>query len=403
MSAILFNRDRAEQLEVPLVLLAHQSHYEMRGNGRRTIHEHLIWYVGDPGHPFCETVKRPGVVVDNMIEIFLLKRCRIHRGQDTLLVEPDRWELHAPRNWPSEGCQPWSEVSAELPKLKPGDIVELAYSLDNRWTTSRIPSDWVVSPLVVTGAPTLERHIIFSSDTIRNGRVDVIGQSVRPIRHYGGALTKTEFMIADLPAGPADPTSLETPRAYFTSHQNWTSLRRMLQRYFHWSISDGEKLLKELGHSIMETHRASRDRLKAVLEHVERHCKGIPVSLTASTYYPRNVQLSYGKGAADPMERALLVTALAGAAIMKVDVFLARGNVDDFRPDLPTPMQFDRVILRVLLAEEDRYALIDPLRPDLQEIEKETPDLLLMGIEDTWPGFYQIGPDGDLESVKVAP
>lgn len=400
--AIRFNRARAESLGAALVLLAHRSEYDMRGNGPRKLEEHWIWYVGDPDHPSCEIAARPRVLLDRTIEAFGLKRCRIYRGSDTLRFEEGRWQLHPPRGWPATGYDPWREAGAELPRLQRGDIIEIAYAVENHWSRTLYPSDWVVAPLLAVGAPTLERHIVVSHNPVINGRVKLVGDQTKLIRHYGGAKPTVELLTGNLPPGPADPTSLEAPRFLFTTHDDWSTVRKVLRRHFRSVIFAGERMFKAAGDSIGRAHRPSRERLQAVVRYIERRCQRIPRSITSSTYYPRMLLASYAQGATDPLERALSIAALASAATMKVEIFLGRDGAEGFVSDFPIPMQFDRVILRVLLADEDRHLLLDPWAPDIEEGARAGGgEMLLIGVEEEWPGIYGIGENGDLLPAQI--
>jgi hypothetical protein len=106
----------------------------------------------------------------------------------------------------------------------------------------------------------------------------------------------------------------------------------------------------------------------------------IPRALTSSTYYPRNAQVCHRLAAADRLEWSLLAAALASAAKVRVEVFLARDDLTGFDPAVPIPSQFDRVVLRALLAEEDRTILFDPWGGDLDAgLLQRAPLLLPLG------------------------
>jgi hypothetical protein len=203
-----------------------------------------------------------------------------------------------------------------------------------------------------------------------------------------------EVLTGHLPAAGGEPTALGAPRFVFTSNTAWAGVRRVLARHAASFLRSGERLFQALGDSLASAHPSSGQRLEAVLAHLSDRCRRIPLPLTASSYYPRNVRVCHTLGVADRLEFALLVGALAGAAKLTVEVFLARDGLADFDPGVPTPAQFDRVVLRVLLAEEDRTILIDPWTGSVAAGTLPACDLLLPCFEAEWD-FLRLEPGDD--------
>jgi hypothetical protein len=397
LRAIFFNKEKAANIGAPLVLMAHRTHCKILGNGPRETHEHRIWYIGDPTHPLCAAVREPGVLLNHTIESFGLKRCRIIRGLDTLRVATDEWKVTAPRGWPPEGYEPWIETHTELPELRRGDIVEISYSITNRWSRNRLPSDWELLPIRSPVAPTIERHIVITYNRALQGEVKVLGDTRRILRHHGGGEPKLELLTGNLPPDPADADSLNGARVLFTAGKSWHAVHGVLRDHCAVELNNGTRFLAEIGDSLMRTHRRSRERMRTIFDHIEQRCARIPRSLLSSEYYPRLLALAYEGRATDPLDRALLIAALARAATLKAEIFLGRSTREGFDPEFITPMQFDRVVLRFFVAEEDRHVLLDPWEPDLDRaLHAVSTDAVFLGIEQDWPGLYELDEHGQL-------
>jgi hypothetical protein len=399
LRAILFQRARAESLGVPLVLLSHETRCEMLGNGRRTIDEDWVWYIGDPRSPLCAPVEHPRLLLETGLESFGLRRCRIFRDRDTLRAETSGWSLGVPDGW---ACHPgggWSEARGELPALRRGDVVYVAYTIRNQWARDRLPSDWQVLPITQPGVPTFDRSILVPWVSLIEGQAKVIGDSTPLVRHWGEMNPLIELHTGDLPPGPADPTALGAPRILFTASGTWESLSLTLAQTYQVAMGQHEGALTVLGDSLARTYVPTRARLGALYDWVEKSWGRVPRSLTAGRYYPQWGPLLARSTCTDRLDRALLLAGGASAARLRVDVFLARpAGGEPFLPDLPTPYQFDRVLLQVALVDEDRSVLFDPWEPTLDAgIAAVTPGMLLLGVLESRPGFFEVKGDGTLQ------
>ncbi len=401
--AILFSRDRADALGAPLVLLAHRSDYTLAGNGPRVVKEHYLWYVGDPEDPACDVIAHPRVLLNTEIETFRLKICRIYRGDDTLRVEEGLWDLAPPRDWPATGNEPFFEAAARMPALARGDIVELAYAIDNRWNRWLYPTDWIRAPLREPRAPTLERHVRVQYNSAMRWRAKVLNDPAKLVRHIGLATPTLEVLTGDLPPGPPVPTAIDAPCFGFSGHETWAGVARAVGLPANRALAVGEEYFRDLGDSLATAHTNSRERLQAVLTLLGRRCALIPEPMTATIYQGRQPPSTFEGRSAKPLEFALLVGSLARAAHLRTELFLARPGRDGLVVELPQPMQFDRVALRVLLAEEDRVLLLDPTLGDLAACAGGIHEgMLLIGLLEDWLDFYEVGADGSLERVDIA-
>ena len=360
--AMLFTREELASGGEPLVLLGWQSIYEMNGNGRRTLQEHLVWYVGDADAPEIGQAIQPYRVLHNVeVELFGLQHCRIYRGNDTLRVESDQWSRATPPGWPPAGGRPWADAIGELPPLQDGDVLDIAYVLDNRWNQFFLPADWAVAPLSCPYALVVERLVRFQHARTMKSVIEIADHDAKLRHHYGGAIPTVEVHTGDIPRGPADPTALGAPRVYFTSSSGWEQVRDQCDLFYQMALEDAEILFRSVGDSLATAHSDTRGRIAAVIEYIDTHTTQLPRSLTSSPYFPRGPRAVVQLRATDAAERGLLIAALASAAHMKADLFLARCDKAGFLPGVPTALQFDRLGLRVLLLEEDRMIWLDPL------------------------------------------
>ena len=405
LRAVLFQRARAETLGVPLVLLCHETRCEMQGNGRRVIGEDWVWYVHDPESPLCDQVRHPRLLLESAAETFGLNHCRIFRDRDTLRAEKGAWNLAMPEGWPCADAGSWVEAAGTLPPLRHGDVVQISYIIHNRWDPGRLPEDWQLLPLTHPGIPTFDRSIQVPYYIGVNGRVKVIGDSTRLIEHWGEISPLIEMHTGNLPAGPEDPTAPGAPRLLFTSSPDWGAIVTSLGSSYRSTIEALEQAFATKGDSLVPVFPLTRARLADVLERIELDWPRIPRSLTAGGYFPQSLPNLARAACADRLDRALLVAGLAGAARLKVNVYLARGpHAEPFLPGFPIPQQFDRVLLRVLVAEEDRHLLLDPWEPTLEAATGAVPPgTLLLDLLGPKPGFLEVSDDGSLRPRSFEP
>jgi hypothetical protein len=396
--AILFQRARAESLGVPLVLLSHETRCEMLGNGRRTIDEDWVWYIGDPSSPLCAPVEHPRLLLETGVESFGLRRCRIFRDRDTLRAETGGWTLGVPEGWACNQGGAWAEARGELPTLRRGDVVHIGYTINNRWARDRLPSDWQVLPLTEPAAPTFDRSILVPWVALIEGNVKVIGDATPLVRHWGEGNPLIELHTGNLPAGPPDPSGLGAPRLLFTASATWESVSLTLAQTYELALSQHEKALSALGDSLARTRVPTRERLAAILDWVEQNWGRVPRALPDGTFYPQWGSILARSGCVDRLDRALLLAGLAGAARIRTDVFLARpAGGEPFLPDFPTPYQFDRVLVQATLVDEDRSLIFDPWEPTLDAgAGAVAPGMLLLGVGSARSGFYEVTDDGTL-------
>ncbi len=391
--AILFNRERADSLGAPLVLLAHRTDCSMQGNGPRSIEEHWLWYIADPDDAAVARLREPNICLQTGLESFGLERCRIFRGGDTLIVDPGLWHLRPPAGWPGQVIA-WQEVTAQLPEFARGDILELAYRVINAWERTRLPSDWEALPIRHPLAPTIERMISIQSNSTIKGRAKVFGDAARLVRHYGPLQPRFELLTGDLPVGLDHPLALAAPRVLFTADTDWLSVQRVLQRNYMQAIAAVKGLCSAAGDSLALVHRSARGRLSAVLGYVDTHWARIPRTFTEGSCYAGPPAMVHAQGAADDLDRALLTAGLMQAAHLQVDLFLGRDRPESFVEDLPTPLQFDRVILGAVDIEGDARLLFDPRLAELTASQAATRGLLLFDLSGPETVFYEVNHDG---------
>ena len=405
LRAVLFQRPRAEALGVPLVLLCHETRCEMQGNGRRTIDEDWVWYIGDPDAAICDQVRQPRVLLEGGVQSFGLKHCRIIRGRDTLRAGQDGWQLQGPAGWPCPGGTTWAEAVGTLPPLQHGDAVQIAYIIHERRGPDRPAGDWQLLPLAHPGVPTFDRSILVPYYIGVDGRVKVLGDSTRLVQHWGEVSPLIELHTGNLPAGPEDPTAPGAPRLLFTADNDWRFTAQGLARSYDAAIRALQESFAAAGDSLAAVHPQTRERLVAVIALVDRQWSRVPRPLTATGYYPQRPRDLLRAACADRLERALILAAFAGAARLKVDLYLARRpSPEPFLPDFPLPQQFDRVLLRALIAEEDRRLMLDPWEPALEAAGASVPaGTLLFDVLNVQPGFFEVMDDGSLQPRRFTP
>jgi hypothetical protein len=393
--AILFNCEKAAAMGNPVVLLAHQTTYEMNGNGPRDRTEHYLWYIADPNHPDCNPIKYPRIDLDASLERFGLRHCLVYRDGDTLRTQDDDWKFQLPPGGSPNPADPWRIATAPLPELQPGDVVDLAYKIFNPWKRTYYPSEWLVEPLTAPNAPTIERGIFFQFNGDKPGAVRILGDNSRPMRHRGGGAPMFEILTGNLPRGPADPIGFNAPRVYYTSHSTWENVRESIRHLFAFGLSSGEPHFSETGRQLAQKHRKSLDRVEAIYELLEEKFFKIEEPVLHSIFYPRLVAEIEAGGSTKPLDRALVFSVLCSTASLHADIFFARSIRGGFMSDFYSPSQFDQILLRVYLIDEDRFVFIDPWAPNFKAGLAGAPEgTLLMGLDEEWAGLRAIGADG---------
>ncbi|MBM3316808.1 MAG: hypothetical protein FJY75_03045 [Candidatus Eisenbacteria bacterium] len=402
LRAICFNAERASEMGEPLVLLAHKTVCDFASYGPRTFDEHWVWFVADPRSTAADELRRFAVPLEVRYEQLFFDRCRIFRGADTLSVDPHGFLLQPIDGWPEPGAFFFREVRAALPELRAGDIVEFAYRVSNRWSDRRAPSAWDAFPIRHPLAPTLERQIIVAHNPVLKGRIRVIGDDRPPVRHMGVSPPRFELHTGDLPAGQADATGPGAARMLFTASTNWWDVQRMLGFNYGPALLGATQLFTSAGDSLSVRHRGSRERLAAVLAHVDREWTPLPQSLTAASYYPSDAGELNAQRVAGPLDRAMLVAGLARAAHMQASLFLARTAAEPFLPDFAVPHQFDRLAVQVDLLEEGVKVLIDPLRGRLEDAVGAAEEYThFLGCVPPWEGLYERDASGALVPLAL--
>ncbi|MBD3235653.1 MAG: hypothetical protein GF330_02995 [Candidatus Eisenbacteria bacterium] len=402
LRAILFGRERADTLDAGVVLLAHRTHYEHHGSGERERHEHQIWYVRDPDDPRAAALRTPAVLLDNTHQAFGLTHARVLREGDTLDVTGAGWSLRTPEGWPPEAANPWREAHATLPPWQAGDVFDLSYSLLTRPSRTRIPDAWTRIVLRTPRGPTVERHVVLTYERGLEGFARVIHNPQRLLRHYG-ADPKLELLTGNLPPGAGDAKDLQAPAVLFSCAQAWRPARRVLAEHYMFEIARARTFLAAVGDSLVRNARGSRERIGAIFHLLRERCAPIPRTLLESDYYPRPLAIPWQGRAADEIDRALLFAALADVALIKVDLFLGRSDPRGFDPELVTPQQFDRLLVRLLVAEEDRHIFLDPSAGDLAAAQTVVDEkTVLLGVPDEWARLLQADAQGHLHDYATA-
>jgi len=224
-----------------------------------------------------------------------------------------------------------------LPPLKRGDAVQIAYTLFEHRGPDRPAGDWQLLPLTHPGVPTFDRSILLPFAIGVEGRVKVIGDSTRLVQHWGEISPLIELHTGNLPAGAPDPTALGAPRLLFTAESDWGSMARGLAHSYQFTIQALQPAFEAAGDSLARRHPGTRERLAALITRVDREWSRIPRPLTATGYYPQSPRDLLRTTCADRLERALVLAAFAGAARLKVDLYLARGVSPKRFSGLPLP------------------------------------------------------------------
>ncbi|RLC22658.1 MAG: hypothetical protein DRH56_08420 [Deltaproteobacteria bacterium] len=409
ISAILSRKAEAEAAGHPVVLLAHRSSWQVSVSGPRTLYEDQVWLIADASSKQARMLARSPIAYDLTLEQMTLLRARIFRGSDTLSLGRKALarRVSAPPWWPTKECAaPYVSENLALKDLRDGDVLEVAYSVRNRWGSKRYPSSWLRIPFGWPDAPTLERHIVVG---VKGGRCQwrTVGFNDAFVRKHRRPIGEQipewlEWMSTQHPPVRDIRGTLSEPVVLITRSGSWADVSKAL--WFNidfWVRSNTDSLFEE-AKRFRKPGIPTRKKAQAVLSELHKRWKRVKGSLLECCYIPRPQGAARCLGCASPLEWALLATSLMRASHLDATIFLARSSSEGFMPDFPTPMQFDRAVIALFVPEENRYVLLDPAQKNLRKAEDAiAQDAILLGVQTDWQeGLYRLS-GGMLEVVDA--
>ena len=253
-------------------------------------------------------------------------------------------------------------VDAILSDVRPGDIVEYAYSIRGS------------NPALI-GQESGEMAMQWGSSVHHLFRrlLAPVGRSLR-FRSYLGDFQPTintrdgwtEYAWSATDVAPiAPPRNMPkwyTPYPYlaWTSFQDWASIARWAEPMYAAPQALSPHLQAEIDR-IAATARTPQQRLTAVLDFVQSQIRYLGVEIGRGSYQPRPPQKVLQDRYGDCKDKVLLAITMLRALGVKVEPALVnsvrRHAIGDA---LPTPTAFDHVILKAQIDGEDYW--LDPTR-----------------------------------------
>ena len=273
-------------------------------------------------------------------------------------------------------------ASLVLPDVRPGDAVEVAYTVSGRnpvFGRHEFGDDDMQWEIAVAH---VRSRLLVADDTPVETRSFEGAPAVRREQDADGR----EFVweARDVPALrlPADTPTTYAPfaRVAWSDFASWGEVARWAEPLYQPPAHLGPALQAERDR-IAAAFATPQARASAVLRLVQEQVRYLGVEMGANSHAPSSPDLVFKRRYGDCKEKALLVVTLLRA----LGVDAAPALVDTVRrasigADLPSPESFDHVIARVRIAGVDYW--LDATRPpqlgDLGEVEQSDFGLALV-------------------------
>ncbi|HEX3718711.1 MAG TPA: DUF3857 domain-containing protein [Verrucomicrobiae bacterium] len=311
----------------------------------------------------ADTASRISINYDPGYQTITLHWIKVWRGTNSLnRLDPGRFQITAPGPDASDFLFN-SEKSAMLllDNLRPGDIIDYAYSLDganpalNGMFTARVPlqfnepADRMVTRLV--WAPPRKLYI-------QNHGSAVVPTTVRKTNLV--EFTWDSMNVQGLRIQTKTPSWYNPyPWVELSEFQNWSDVNRWAMGLFGTSATNAG-ISRELLAKISEWKTLpAQDATEAALQFVQRQIRYIGPDSGVSDYQPSMPSVVFARRYGDGKDKTtLLVTILRAMNIDASPVLVsarARQTLTDFHP---SPVFFDRAIVRATV--NGREYFLDP-------------------------------------------
>ena len=273
-------------------------------------------------------------------------------------------------------------ASLVLPDVRPGDAVEVAYTVNGRNPVfgrhefGAEDTQWEIAVAHVR-----YRLLLDDAAALRVHSLDGAPQARRADGPDGHEYVWEARDVAPLRLPSQTPSTYQPyARVAWTDFADWGAVARWAEPLYQPPATLGPALQAERDR-IAAAFATPRERASAVLRLVQEQVRYLGVEMGANSHAPSPPDLVFKRRYGDCKEKALLaVTLLRALGIDASPALVDTERRSSIATDLPSPESFDHVILRARIAGTDYWldATREPQRGALDAIEQSDYGLALV-------------------------
>ncbi|HMJ10307.1 MAG TPA: DUF3857 domain-containing protein [Polyangiaceae bacterium] len=339
-------------------------HAPAQGQNRRTLRDLTVTTVFENGlsskfrqvvfQPLTDTAaaaaRQYAFQYEGDREVVQLRGARVYRGDGKVDEAIEYGEAAA--DDPSISMYTSSKnFYVELPRLEPGDVVELRYRIDDIAPNNEFADYFGEIVYMQSSEPVANAEYVLITPKTRTLYIDErVPGLTRRVQDTGSQRIYRFFAanvaeIAPEPAMPAWPEVLGF--VHVSTYKNWTDLGR-----WYWGLAkdqfDLDDETRKLAHEITKDAHTELDKIRAVYDWVVKNTRYVALELGIYGYKPRRCVQTVARGWGDCKDKAtVIVTLLKELGIPSTLVIVRTQMRGDFRSDVPSLAPFDHAIAYV--------------------------------------------------------
>jgi tetratricopeptide (TPR) repeat protein len=245
----------------------------------------------------------------------------------------------------------------ELPRLEPGDVVELRYRIDDMTPNNEFANYFGELVYLQSSEPVANAEYVLITPKSRtiyvDQRVPGLGREVRDV----GAQRIYRFFaprVAEIAPEPAMPPWPEVLGfVHVSTYKSWEDLGR-----WYWGLSreqfDLDDETRKLAREIVQDKTTEIEKIRAVYDWVVTNTRYVALEFGIYGYKPRRCVQTVARGWGDCKDKAtVIVTLLKELGIPSTIVIVRSQMRGDFKSSLPSLAPFDHAI--VYVPSQDLY------------------------------------------------
>ncbi len=339
-------------------------HAPAQGHNRRTLRDLTVTTVFENGlsskfrqvvfQPLTDTAaaaaRQYAFQYEGDREVVQLRGARVYRGDGKIDEAIEYGEAAA--DDPSISMYTSAKnFYVELPRLEPGDVVELRYRVDDIAPNNEYANYFGDIVYLQSNEPVANAEYVLITPKSRTLHIDqrVPGLSRRV--QDTGAQRIYRFFAASVPEIAPEPAMPAWPEVlgfvHVSTYKNWADLGR-----WYWGLSkdqfDLDDETRKLAREITKDARTEIEKIRAVYDWVVKNTRYVALELGIYGYKPRRCVQTVARGWGDCKDKAtVIVTLLKELGIPSTLVIVRTQMRGDFRSNLPSLAPFDHAIAYV--------------------------------------------------------
>jgi cellulose synthase operon protein C len=245
----------------------------------------------------------------------------------------------------------------ELPRLEPGDVVELRYRVDDITPINEYAGYFGEVVYLQSSEPVFNAEYVLITPKARtlyiDQRVPGLTQTVqeRPEQRIYRFFSPKVPEISPEPSMPAWPEVLGF--VHVSTYKNWQDLGR-----WYWGMSkeqfDLDDETRKLARAIAKDARTELEKIRAVYDWVVKNTRYVALEFGIYGYKPRRCVQTVARGWGDCKDKATVIVTLLSELGIRSTIVIVRTQLrGDFPGNLPSLAPFDHAI--VYVPSQDLY------------------------------------------------